>query len=216
MPVTFLFIRHGEAQHNVNFHEVGEKAFSDEKNRDAPLTEKGIQQARDLAQKLSSHKIKAIWSSPSTRTIQTSLEIFEETDAQHIYLHDNLLEYHIMGHVCNIRKRKRDIEDTYIGITKTTFLPEFPSIQLETENPTAVYYRMLSMVLLLNHLYKDKDCTIAIVSHKNAIQYLTRKPLENCGFVKMTLDDILNGMNEKDDDSSSGADSRNESDFESD
>lgn len=197
MPVTFLFIRHGEAEHNVDFHQIGESAFLDEKNKDAPLTPKGMNQARDLANILSKFKIRDIWSSPSTRTIQTALEVFEETSANKIYLHDNLLEYHVEGHVCNLRKPTKELELYFLGLIKTKFLPEFPPEWTNTENSTAVYYRMLSVVMILNEMYKEhSDCYVAIVSHKNAISTLTRKSLSNCEFVAMTLNEILNPSDE--------------------
>jgi hypothetical protein len=125
------------------------------------------------------------------------MELFEETDAQHVYPHDNLLEQHIMGHVCNIRKPKKELDFNYIGLIKSKFLPEYPPMWMETESSTAVYYRMLAAILMINQIYKEHDdVTIAIVGHKNAIGCLTRKPLDNCGFVAMTLDEILNAKDE--------------------
>ena len=92
MSPRFIFLRHGEAEHNVAFHKEGASVFKEEAYRDAKLTAKGIEQAIEAAKALSSLKIEAIWSSPLTRCIQTAEEVFEEVDCDELYLHDNLLE----------------------------------------------------------------------------------------------------------------------------
>jgi broad specificity phosphatase PhoE len=111
MVLKFIFLRHGEAQHNVDFHKVGEAAFTDPKNKDAPLTEVGKQQAQDVAKKLSAYLLLDIWSSPLTRCVETSLELFEELNVGELYLHDSLLERLGGGHVCNDRKSKIELKD---------------------------------------------------------------------------------------------------------
>jgi broad specificity phosphatase PhoE len=79
-PPKFIFVRHGEAQHNVDFHVKGQAAFTDPANKDAPLTAEGIQQAKATANALETIPlILGIWSSPLTRAIQTAEEIFKET-----------------------------------------------------------------------------------------------------------------------------------------
>jgi broad specificity phosphatase PhoE len=192
MPPTFIFVRHGEAKHNVAFHQKGETAFSDEENRDAPLTEKGIQQANETAKKLTNYHIIDMWSSPLTRCIQTAGEIFEECDAGDLYLHDNLLECLGGGHICNTRKSKRTIQKEH-PIWITRFLPDFPPDYVDRESFDALHKRMLMMILFLAHLYKDQPAQghIVIVSHHDAILALTKKSLSNAEFVVLTLEEIL-------------------------
>jgi broad specificity phosphatase PhoE len=192
MPPTFIFVRHGEAKHNVSFHQKGESAFSDEENRDAPLTEKGIEQARESGKRLSSYHIIDIWSSPLTRCMQTAEEIFEECDAGELYLHDNLLECLGGGHICNTRKSKRTIQKER-PIWHTRFLPDFPPDYVDRETFDTLNKRMLMMMLFLNHLYKDQPSQghILVVSHRDAIFALTKKDLTNAEFAIMTMDEIL-------------------------
>lgn len=192
MAPRFIFVRHGEATHNVAFHEEGESAFQDEKHRDAQLTEKGKEQACKLAQELASYKILELWCSPLTRCIQTAEEIFEETSCNTLYLHDNLLERQGGSHVCNERKTKSELQNLY-PCWKFTYLSEFPSRWKERENQTSLYTRMLMFVLVLAHLYGNynEDSYIVIVGHNDAISALIGKSLKNCEYSICTLQEIL-------------------------
>jgi broad specificity phosphatase PhoE len=192
MGPKFIFIRHGEAEHNVAFHEQGESAFEDEKYKDAKLTEQGIKQVQESAKKLSEYKILDIWSSPLTRCIQTTDELFEELNVGTLYLHDNLLERQGGNHVCNYRKTKTELQSEQYHYN-FQFLPETPMFWKEREHQTSLWSRMLSFVLMLNKLYKDQDESsyVLISSHNDAISALTGKPLKNAEFVVLTLEEIL-------------------------
>jgi len=194
MPPKFIFVRHGEAEHNVAYHAVGASAFEDERYRDAKLTEKGIEQAKEVGKKLSSFTILDIWSSPLTRCIQTTEEIFEETSAQTIYLHDNLLERLGGNHVCNERKPKNILEKEY-KFYKLENLSETPVFWKERENQDSLYRRMLMFVLLLANLYTKYDETtyVVVVGHADAIGALTGKSLENCEHLICTLEELTKG-----------------------
>ena len=193
MPPKFIFLRHGEAEHNVLFHKIGETAFEKEDVRDAPLTEQGLEQAKQSALKLREYKILDIWSSPLTRCIQTATEAFEETSASNCYLHDSLLERQGGNHVCNERKHKREIHQQF-ELWDTTFLPEMPSQWSAREDWTALHYRMKALVLLLADIYKTaaENSYILIVSHRDAILSLTKKDLLKAEFIVCSLEELLN------------------------
>ncbi len=194
MPAPkFIFVRHGEAEHNVAFHEVGDSAFTDPKYKDARLTEKGIQQARATGVALQNLKILDIWSSPLTRCIQTAEEIFEENNVQELWLHDSLLERLGGGHICNDRLACHELKKEF-PTWKWEFLPELPPLWISRENYTSLQRRMLSFILLLAHMYGDvsADSHVLIVSHADALGALTQKPFKNAEYVVMTLDEILN------------------------
>lgn len=193
MPVPkFIFVRHGEAQHNVAFHEKGEAAFTDPANRDAPLTQKGREQARATGKALADLPILDIWSSPLTRCIETAEDIYEEVNASELWLHDSLLERLGGGHCCNERKSRKELKEKF-PIWKRDFLPDLSPFWGVRENETSVHRRMLSFVLLLAHLYKDvrADSHVVIVSHADALGSLTRRPYKNAEFAVMTLEEIL-------------------------
>jgi broad specificity phosphatase PhoE len=191
MPPKFVFLRHGEAEHNVAFHAEGVSAFSDPKYADARLTEKGILQAREVGKKLSSLNFVDIWSSPLTRCIQTSLEIFEEIDAQEINLHDNLLERQDYREKCNSRKIKPELLKEF-GICKMGSLPDFPPTWIKPENNYAMHQRMYMMVMLLANMYEEENenSHILIVSHAQAIAELTGHSLKNAEYVVLSLNEI--------------------------
>ena len=193
MPPKFIFLRHGEAKHNVLFHEIGEIAFEKEEVRDGPLTEQGVQQAKEAALKLREYKIIDIWSSPLLRCMQTATEAFEETNASQCILHDSLLERQGGNHVCNERKHKADIQHNFPE-WDTTFLPEMPPRWHVREDWTALHYRMKALVLLLTDIYKtaQEDKYILVVSHRDAILSLTKKDLLKAEFVVYSLDELLN------------------------
>jgi broad specificity phosphatase PhoE len=196
MPVPkFIFVRHGEAEHNYASHNgLGDKAFTDPKYKNAPLTAKGKQQAMAAGQDLreKGYPILDIWASPLTRTIETAEEIYEEINCGELWLHDSLLERLGGGHVCNERHYASNINKMF-PIWKRDFLPEFPPFWLERENQTSLQRRMLSFVLLLAEMYKnvrEGDCVL-LVGHADAIFSLTRRSLKNAEYVVMTLEEIL-------------------------
>ena len=193
MPVPkFIFVRHGEAGHNVGFHEVGQAAFLDPKYKDAPLTPEGIQQAKATALALAPLKVVDMWSSPLTRCIQTSEELYEEMNIGNLYLHDSLLERQGGGHICNERKYRIELKEVHTG-WDTAFLPELPPVWVERENETSLQRRMLSFVLLLSEMYKKcpEESHVLLVSHADAIFSLTKKSLKNAEYVIMSLEEIL-------------------------
>lgn len=192
-PPKFIFVRHGEAEHNVAAHgPEGNAAYTNPKYKDAPLTPTGIEQAKATGQALCQYDIIDIWTSPLTRTIQTTEEIFELTSAQEVYYHDSLLEVLGDGHVCNDRKTKRELKKEHPG-HQVTFLPEMPPWWCERENHTSVHRRMLSLVLLIAHMYKDvpEGSYVCLVSHWGAIHALTGKALKNAEYVVLSLEDLL-------------------------
>jgi broad specificity phosphatase PhoE len=191
MPVPkFIFVRHGEAQHNVAFHEVGEGAFNDPDYKDATLTPKGIEQAQKIGEALADLNILSIWSSPLTRAIQTAEGIYEEVNANDLYLHDSLLE--LQGNTCDERKPSHEIKNAF-GCWNTTFLSDIPAMWIQRENFTSLNRRMLAFILLLGELYKGvpEGQHVVIVSHSHAIAALTKKSLKNGEHVTLSLDEIL-------------------------
>ncbi len=193
MAPSFIFVRHGEALHNVAFHnEKCEEVFTRNEFKDAPLTEKGKQQAKETGKQLFDFNIVDIWCSPLTRCIETAEEIFEEVNASHLYLHDNLLERLGGHHVCNDRKSKYEIQKKY-SIWNTIFLPELPPSWVEQESTTSVHNRMVMLILYLTEIYKEMpdNSYILLVSHWGAISSLTGYSLQNAEYKILTLEEIL-------------------------
>lgn len=192
MPPSFIFVRHGQAAHNVAAHgPEGDAAYLNEAYKDAPLTEEGKAQAKATGEALANCNIVGMWSSPLTRCIQTADEIFELTSAQDLYLHDSLLEILGGGHVCNDRKTRRELKKAYPHCNLEN-IPDYPPMWILRENSYSVTNRMMSFCFLLAEIYKDmsEDSYVVIVSHWGAIQALTGAALKNAEFVIKTLEEL--------------------------
>lgn len=196
MPIPkFIFVRHGEAEHNVAFRSgEGIAAFTNPAYKDARLTAEGRIQAQATGRVLQQADLNILdmWSSPLTRCIQTAEEIYEEISAQGMWLHDSLLERLGGGHVCNERKYKLEIQKEF-PCWDTSFLPQLPPAWIERENETSLQRRMLSFILLLAHLYRDvpDDSHVIIVSHADALGSLLQRPFKNAEHVVLSLEEIL-------------------------
>lgn len=193
MPPKFIFVRHGEALHNVAFHKEGGNTdvFTRAEFKDAPLSETGIEQARKLGEELAKLNIIDLWSSPLTRAVQTSMEIFEEASVNNLYMHDSLLEFLGGNQPCNERKTRSEIKKEY-SFWDTKFLPDLPPLWVHAEPSGLVHHRMKMFLLWLADTYKDVPDTshIVLVSHKNAILAITGKDLKNAEYVILGIDEI--------------------------
>jgi broad specificity phosphatase PhoE len=193
MAPKFIFLRHGEALHNLDFHTRGSIAFTDEANRDAPLSLTGVKQAQKAADALSSLNIISIWSSPLTRCIQTAEEVFEEVNVQgsELYLYDNLLERLGNGHMINERKEKQVLKEKF-PLWKRDYLPDKPCHWISHENDYALRQRMYMIVMLLADIYKEhtEEEHILIVGHSDAIATLTGRSLKNAEYAIFTLKEL--------------------------
>lgn len=193
MPPKFIFVRHGEAEHNAAFHRENEslEVFKRPEFKDAPLTKEGIEQSRKTGEELAKFNILDIWSSPMTRAIETALEIFEEVDCSTIYLHDALLEWQSKNQPCNERKAKFQIMEKFPWLN-FDLMPDLPPSWFESEPLGLVNHRMKMFILWLAYTYREQPeaSHIVIVSHKNAIFSLTGKDLKNAEYVVMSLDEI--------------------------
>lgn len=100
---TFIFIRHGEAAHNVAARLRGEGAYSDPTLENPPLNEYGCMQAHDARATLISHMpVDVIYCSPLKRCIQTLRLIYPDTEKLPVILEDALMEPQ-GRHICNRR-----------------------------------------------------------------------------------------------------------------
>lgn len=191
MPPKFIFIRHGEAEHNVAFHTLGDSVFKDEQYRDAPLTQKGIEQVQELSNRLQSYKIFDAWCSPLKRCRQTAEELFEELHINRMYLHDCLLERQGRGYVCNERKPKVEMGE-WEFLFDMSFLSDKPAEWIEMESNTVLLQRTKMLVLQLADMYKnlDESYHILIIGHGDALGCLLNRSFKNAEFVVMGVEEL--------------------------
>jgi broad specificity phosphatase PhoE len=107
--MNVYFVRHGYAYHNKLSEEIGDEAYFDKRTEDAPLLEKGIEQANIAGKEINNIQFDYIFCSPSRRCIETLENLFDDK-FRYIHLLDDLMEPQ-GKHICNKRKNKKDLQD---------------------------------------------------------------------------------------------------------
>ncbi len=188
MAPIFLFVRHGQAEHNTAAERMGDAAYEDPQYRDAHLTELGHQQAKAAGHTIAALQNRRkvhVYSSPLSRCIQTAEGILDAgVKASSLILHDMLLERLHKNHICNSRTTPVELRAQFPK-WDTRFLPLFPphfSPQSEPYESTA--FRMSAFVESLQKKYEDTYTMIVIVSHHDAIESLLHLKLANGQVVK--------------------------------
>ena len=124
--LSIIFIRHGEGTHNT---QKMRSAF-DITYEDAPLTELGIKQAKDLRHIFNNIKIDEIYCSPLYRCLQTAEYSINDYKREFI-IDDRLIER--LGADCvNMRKNKYELQK----LTKNKLNIK----KVEEEQSTVEYY----------------------------------------------------------------------------
>ena len=113
MIKNLYLIRHGHSLHNELFHKIGVKAFRIPATIDAPLTNEGHLQSIELGQSWPKKKeIELVLVSPLTRTLDTAMNIFGDTDIPMVS-EEFLREYPIGEDTCNKRSSLTLLKNKY-------------------------------------------------------------------------------------------------------
>ncbi len=175
MP-TFLLIRHGETDYNKKMHLPGRLP-------NVHLTKKGRLQAQSLAEKLASAPIKAIYSSPLERTIETAGPLAKALGLEIIPL-QGLLETNCgewQGQ--SVKKLRR--QKVWRLVQQNPSLFHFPG----GESIAECQHRMVQEIEALRTRYAPQDL-IACFSHadpiKQTVAYYLGLPLDN--FQRLSID----------------------------
>jgi broad specificity phosphatase PhoE len=185
MPPLYVFIRHGEALHNIANRIHGPIAYTYKENEDAPLSEVGHAQTKGAGfQLLEIFKDRPVdvYSSPLTRCIQTAENASALLNVQQKVLDDLLLERLGGGHVCNNRK-------SFLGLS--TQFPDWnaesihdpPPMPLEREPVEVVRDRMVQMWNWLQETYRTSEKGVLIVSHQESLTALHGRNFKNAEFL---------------------------------
>jgi probable phosphoglycerate mutase len=168
MPVVLL-IRHGENEYVKKGRMAGRLP-------DVHLNEKGIQQAQVLAEKLSGAPIKAIYSSPLERAIETAEPLARALGLE-ILLRPGLVETDVgdwQGHTLKSVRRLK----IWRTVQNAPSLMRFPG----GESFADAQYRITREILQVCALHQP-DEMIACFSHadpiKLAVAYFLGLPLDN-------------------------------------
>lgn len=185
MPPLFVFIRHGEALHNIANRKLGPIAYTLKENEDAPLSELGhaqtVQAGLELLE-VFGNRIVDVYSSPLTRCIQTAENASARLHTFSKVLDDLLIERLGGGHVCNHRKSFHDIHELFPH-WNTQHIEDPPPILLDREPLSNVEGRMKEMWNWLQESYKTSDRGVLVVSHEEALKSLWQKNFKNGEFL---------------------------------
>ena len=165
MIKNLYLIRHGHSLHNELFHKMGVKAFRIPATIDAPLTNEGHLQSIELGQSWQNkNEIELVLVSPLTRTLETAMNIFGDTDIP-IISEEFLREYPIGEDTCNKRSSLTLLKNKYpridfnlISDQDTLWTSEYRETIDELEQ------RLDKMV---KYLQNRKEINIAIVGHSS-------------------------------------------------
>ena len=113
MIKNLYLIRHGYSLHNELFHKIGVKAFRIPETIDSPLTNEGHLQSIELGNTWpKKREIDLVLVSPLTRTLDTAMNIFGDTEIPMIS-EEFLREYPIGEDTCNKRSSLTHLKNKY-------------------------------------------------------------------------------------------------------
>ena len=158
-------IRHGLAYHNVKALEMGSQAYVLDECFDAPLVDKGLQQAKDLGEQWEALSlIQKVFVSPLTRTLETCQEIFKMHPDVKIIALDVIKEFPQGLQICNKRRDKKDLQEKFSRIDFS---------QLEAESDQIWRKERMEHIEELRERIQDfkkflkglEETDVAVVSH---------------------------------------------------
>ena len=175
MPI-FLLIRHGETDYNKKMHLPGRLP-------DVHLNKKGLQQAQLVADSLKDAPIKAIYSSPMDRTLETAELLAKNLNLQVVPI-PGLLETNCgewQGQ--SVKKLRR--QKIWKSVQLHPSLFHFPG----GESIAECQHRMVQVLESLRQQYSEHD-VVACFSHadpiKQVVAYYLGLPLDN--FQRLSVD----------------------------
>jgi len=171
---NLYLVRHGIAQHNVLFHNMGRSVFYDKRYHDTKLTGDGVEQSIILGQTWKNiNEIQLVLCSSLSRTLETARNIFSGLNIPILAL-DWLKEYPQGLQTCNKATSKGilinnypEIDFTNVDAVDTMWNPQREETLEELDQ----------RIVLLNEFLKKRDETeIAIIGHNSFIgQYKDKK-----------------------------------------
>jgi broad specificity phosphatase PhoE len=165
MSKILHLVRHGHSLHNELFHKIGVQAFRIPLTIDSPLTNEGHLQSIELGQSWQNKKeIELVLVSPLTRTLETCMNIFGDTEIP-IISQEFLREYPIGEDTCNKRSSLSLLKNRF---PKIEFQLDVDQDTLWTEdhreNVIELEQRLEKMI---TYLQKRPEKNIAIIGHSS-------------------------------------------------
>lgn len=184
----FVFVRHGQAEHNVAVQVEGEAAYRNPRYKDAALTLQGRQQSLATGQYLK-HQIgtfSVCYTSPLSRCMDTALFLQDAIGKTQTYANDALIECTGGGELCNMRLPKSKISNYWINVD--ALVEESPDPNQPRETVQVVRERL---VPFLKNLLAEHEGNVLIVSHHDVLHVLTGKSLRNAEALVLQREELL-------------------------
>lgn len=192
MKLDFYLFRHGETDHNVNKRMQGWL--------DIPLNQNGVQQAKQLAKKLSNINFDCIYSSPLSRALDTA-KIVSEKNKTKIILEEGLKEWNL-GVFCGKIVRLTDKPvDTPVDVSTDIVYVPFTLISNDDYVPeNGESFNMFSKRVhntVMNMTKNTESKTIAVSTHGGVIKTIIKQftgfkyprgGIPNAEYIKMQWD----------------------------
>jgi len=196
MVAKFIFMRHGEAEHNAASKTEGEAAYTNPAYRDAKLTDHGVNQCNETGETLSRddiEKFDAVYTSPLTCCIQTALLVRQWIEYENFTAADELIERRGGGHLCNVRRTSTEIAAEFAphGLN-CSLLAETDEDWDIREPMTFVESRLIIFLRGLVGLYEaSEEANILVVTHHDVLYtLLVGTVLENAETFVLDLDEL--------------------------
>jgi broad specificity phosphatase PhoE len=177
MSKVLYCIRHGLAEHNVNYVKYGLQTFYDPRFTDTSLVEPGFEQARKLRHEWNQlHDVELVIVSPLKRALQTASEIFKDNQVPIVAL-ECVREFPMGKQTCNKRSSKQLYESKYPHITFDDLLTNHDELWLSHREETRDELQA-RIDVFKNFIMKRPETTIALVNHGGFIGQLKDKTIK--------------------------------------
>lgn len=171
MSKNLYCIRHGLAEHNINYLKYGCKTFYDPKFVDTSLIDEGFKQAVNLGETwLNKKDIELVIVSPLKRALQTATEIFKGLSVP-IISFEMTREYPIGGHTCNKRSQKEYLMDAFPTINFDDIKGGEDQLW-DPEKEESIHELDLRINIFKKFIENRPEKNIALVSHASFIGQL--------------------------------------------
>jgi len=173
--MKIILIRHGQTQWNK------EEIFRG--RSDIPLDDVGIKQAKAITKRLSSSGIKAVYSSPLKRALETAQIIAKRFNLK-VKVVDDLIDFDFgKWQGLSLEEVQKQFPETYQKWLKEPHLANIPN----GENLDTVRQRVSKA---LNKILKGQQDNVAVVSHRviNKLLILAALSLDNFYFWQIKQD----------------------------
>jgi broad specificity phosphatase PhoE len=157
-PVKLLLVRHAESQGNYEGRLQGRKEF--------PLTERGVQQAGALANRLAKSQVSAVYSSPIRRAHDTAVAVATEARLE-VVLESRVQEYDFGDQLSGLtwqEIREQQPEIVSALVRNDSEFPRYPG----EEGRGAFRDRVCAAIAEIAERHRQ-DAAVAVITHAGPI-----------------------------------------------